>query len=153
MTRKRPKIENNLMVFIPLINGMHCAGRVFVEGDVFFIGVDSKPIDDISTFDCRDFCPNVYSWTTDAEIWRGRWKCPGLKCSTFIDFPKPEYLLGSGENLRVIGFLGDYTRPIESPNDHRLKRRKSRSPNIIELAVNARNGLCELEDWFEEISA
>lgn len=151
MSRKNIKITKNLMTFIPLDGQRYCVGRVFVGGEVFYIGVDSSPIERIANFKCEHFLPTIFSWTTDAEIWRKRWIVNDLYCQCDVFFPQPEYILGSGETLRVVGFLDDYVREFNPNIDIGLYHKKSRSPITIELAAKAENGLCDPQDYYDEM--
>jgi hypothetical protein len=151
MRRKYPSLKQGRIIFIPVGNKGFCAAQILVEGVVFYLGASLELIKDYSDF-CYENCAfGLFSWTTDAEVRCGNWISSEIICEVNGDYPRPEYLLQSNGNFIIESFDGERTRKFNPEQDGNIGYRISRSPVIIQDALEAYHGFGEWTERFPKM--
>lgn len=92
----------------------------------------------------------IFSWTNDAEVFRGNWKFLGTERVLF-DPNGLEYLVGVNGKMMVESFDGSTHREYDANSDHALSYRKARSPLIVQDAVQAALGIGEWKTTYNQM--
>ena len=130
------KLVEGAVVAIPLPGKRWALGQVLVPGISFYFGAATAPFNQLpKASDIEGLSFTVFSWTNDAEVYRGNWKCLGThalqSCSSLL----VEYKVGMPKGLMVEAFSGEILRPYDPKIDAHLEYRKSRSPLLVQDMV------------------
>lgn len=139
-----PMIARGSVLAIPLDNNQWALGSVISPGVNFFIGFClDRFVDPIKADDIRGKNLKIFSWTNDAEVYRGNWKNLGVS-EIIKNVTLPEYKIFVNGCEMVESFDQTYIRQFNPNIDENLKFRKIRSPLLVQDAVQA---ACGLGDW------
>lgn len=146
-----PIIVRGSVLAIPLEGDDWALGSVISPGTNFYIGFSierfREPLnaDDIIGKDLK-----IFSWTNDAEVFRGNWKNLGISAPR-EDIDLPEYRVFVDGVEMIESFDGEYLRRPNVATDSRLTFRKVRSPLLVQDAVQAVFGLGDWKPGFQDM--
>jgi hypothetical protein len=138
---KITKIELGTVLAIPLRGQSWALGQVLHPGIGFYLGVAAVEVLEPLRPDAIDGLPlTLFSWTNDAEVYKGRWSNLGV-AKLPVQMPTfPEYKCGEW----VESFVGSRLRPLDPIRDEGLNFKTSRSPLLVEDVVKA---ACRIGEW------
>lgn len=139
MARKPvPEIVKGTVLAIPSAGGGWSLAQVLVPGILFYLGAAPVRFLELPSADRIGRVPlTIFSWTNDAEVFRGRWRVLGYHALVSSDSPPIEYKVTISGKVMVESFDGKSFREYNEQNDQNLNYRKSRSPLLFEDMVNA----------------
>lgn len=149
--KSSPIIARGSVLAIPLKKNDWALGYVISPGTNFYIGfsVDRfrEPLnaDDIIGKDLK-----IFSWTNDAEVFRGNWKNLGIS-EPRDDIKLPEYKVFVNGVEMIESFDGENLRIPDKITDSMLAFRKVRSPLLVQDAVQAVFGLGDWKPGFQDM--
>ncbi len=92
----------------------------------------------------------IFSWTNDAEVFRGNWRNLGISVPRG-DIKLPEYKVFVDGVEMVESFDGEYLRRSDAVTDSGLAFKKVRSPLLVQDAVQAAFGLGDWKPGFQDM--
>ncbi|MDQ0249994.1 hypothetical protein J2W22_002058 [Sphingomonas kyeonggiensis] len=126
---------------IPLEKNHWALGVVISPGTSFFMGVALARLNDpVVASDLQVDQLRMFSWTNDAEVFRGNWLNLGINLPV-PHVKLPDYKVYVGEKEMVESFDGSSLRSFDAVADEGLTFRKIRSPLLVQDAVQAALGL------------
>ena len=150
---KDVSIDFGTVLAIPTGNGRWALGQVIFPGVDFYLGVTLRElVEPISASDIEGNAFELYSWTNDAEVYRNNWQNLGV-----YELQKhnelPEYKVMMSGKFVVKSFSGDETRNFDPKEDSDLQYRKSRSPLLVQDAVQAALGHGTWKPYYDSMKA
>lgn len=157
MSSRRPaspvsaSITRGSVLAIPLRDNSWAIGQVIVPGTNFYLGICLEEMEHhLKAEDILDKRLGLFSWTNDAEVFRGGWQDLGvINNIQEVDFP--DYKIYVDGNLLVETFDGSKRRKYDNSSDMNLHFRKVRSPLLVQDAVQAALGYGEWRSSFNEM--
>jgi hypothetical protein len=145
-----PSLTVGSVLSIPVRHNSFALGQIINEGTVFYLAIDPRERTSVSEEICSETVKfTLFSWTNDAEVYRGNWTAVA-KCDIFpSEIYKPEYKMGINGELHVESFDGTEIRKFNPRIDSNLSYRTSSSPLLIQDAVQAFNGAKEWKPYYE----
>jgi hypothetical protein len=139
--RATQEIGQGAVLAVPLTGGRWALAQVLVPGVVFYLGAATVPFDRLpDAADIEGLPLSIFSWTNDAEVYRGNWKVLGIYALQSSAEPRIEYKVGTPEGMMVEAFGGEILRPFSPEADAHLEYRKSRSPLLVQDMVRGACG-------------
>jgi hypothetical protein len=112
--------------------------QVLVPGICFYLGAAAVPFDAMPDAAKINGLPlSIFSWTNDAEVYRGNWKVLGIYALQSSAAPPIEYKIGMPEGMMVEAFGGEILRSFDPETDAHLEYRTIRSPLLVQDMVQA----------------
>lgn len=153
-TSKKAKlalIDRGSVLAIPVSSAEWALGQVICPGTNFYFGVALVGFNYLPTADeIGGKSMGLFSWTNDAEVFRGGWKNLGV-LSGVPELALPEYKIFIDGMAAVETFDGRSVRPFDNSRDAKLSFRKIRSPLVVQDAVQAALGYREWKAEFGEM--
>lgn len=150
--RKDLKIVLGTVLAIPVTEETWALGQVLFPGTTFYLSVTAEQHrDPLQATDIGFHGVKLFSWTNDAEVYRGRWKNLGLAGLPTVMPIFPEYKLESAGDMHVSSFDGKKSRAFVHGHDDQLNYKTSRSPLLVEDAVKAACGVAEWRSHFDKL--
>jgi hypothetical protein len=148
---KSSSIVKGSILAIPLSDHEWALGQVIHPGTNFYLGVALRKFDYLpQSVDIEKEKLSIFSWTNDAEVFRGNWKVLG-KLDYVPKFILPEYKVYIDGKVVVESFDSQSFRVFDDAVDTKLNFRKIRSPLIVQDAVQAALGYRKWQPTFEEM--
>lgn len=136
------ELEQGAVLAIPLGDGRWALSQVLVPGVVFYLGAAPVAFTDLPKAEQIDGLHlSIFSWTNDAEVYRGNWKSLGTHALQSSPTPDIEYKVGRPSGMSVVGFGGELLREYDPQKDAHLEYQKSRSPLLVQDMVQAACGV------------
>lgn len=146
-----PVIVRGSVLAIPLRDGDWALGSVISPGINFFIGFSiirfRAPL---NADDIIDKKLKMFSWTNDAEVYRGNWRNVGVSIPN-DDIYLPEYRIFIDGVEMIESFDGEFLRRPDPVADSKLAFRTVRSPRLVQDAVQAAFGLGDWKPEFQDM--
>lgn len=145
------RIDRGSVLAIPVSSAEWALGQVICPGTNFYLGVALVGFNYLPTADeIGGKSMGLFSWTNDAEVFRGGWKNLGV-LSGVPELALPEYKIFIDGRAAVETFDGRSVRPFDNSRDAKLTFRKIRSPLIVQDAVQAALGHGKWKAGMEEM--
>ena len=144
-------IVKGSVLSIPLGDGSWALGSVVYPGINFFIGfVIYRFHEPLIADDIIGKKLKIFSWTNDAEVFRGNWRNLGISIP-IEDVDLPEYRVFVDGVEMIESFDGELLRHPDVRADSKLAFRKVRSPLLVQDAVQAAFGLGDWKPGFQDM--
>ena len=151
MSHDSLNIVKGTVLAIPLSSGVWALGQVIYPGVKFYMGICSVAFyEPLSASDIDSCAFSMFSWTNDAEVFRGNWKNLGVS-TIKKTFELPEYRVAHSGKMVVESFSGDSWREFDPGKDSKLKYRTVRSPLLVQDAVQAACGYGEWKPFYDRM--
>ena len=140
LDRPEPLIMKGSVLALPVEKDCWALGLVISPGVNFYLGLALDHFDNAATpSDIEGRQLKLFSWTNDAEVFRGNWKNVGVS-SLVPNIELPEYRVYIDGRPMVESFDGSNVREFDPITDKSLAFRKIRSPLLVQDAVQAAFG-------------
>ena len=143
-SRKDLRIVVGTVLAIPICENRWALAQVLYlgKGPSFYLAVSTAACIDPAQAQWDQPAKFVlFSWTNDAEVYKGRWKNIGVHELPERMPPVPEYKLSPSDDMSVWSFDDRYVRPFDEDRDGFLNYKTSRSPLMVENAAKAMSGV------------
>jgi len=151
MKNGNPHIDRGTVLAIPLGNEQWALSQVIQPGTSFYLGIAPEPVNDpISASDIDGKYLRLFSWTNDAEVYRGNWKNLG-RFRMQPHPPIPEYKVNLSGTPSVVSFRGEKIRDFDPSKDKDLQFHKTRSPLLVQDAVQAACGFRPWKSFYNDL--
>jgi hypothetical protein len=138
-----PQLDQGSVLGIPLQHDCWALAQVLVPGTVFYLGAAPVRFAQLpSPPDIAGLPLSVFSWTNDAEVYRGRWRVLGQYELQGSSRPAIQYKVAVSGKMMVESFDGTSLRDYDEQADSHLGHRTSRSPLLFEDIVRATVASC-----------
>lgn len=140
--RAAARLEQGSVLAIPLGEGRWALSQVLVPGVTFWLGAAPVAFPSLPGAEKIQNLPlSLFSWTNDAEVFRGNWVSLGTWPLQGSPTPDIEYKVGFAGGMWVESFSGERLRELDPKTDADLTYRKSRSPLLVEDLVRVACGI------------
>jgi hypothetical protein len=138
LMRKAPKLEQGAVLAIPVDKDRWALSQVLVPGTSFYLGaaaVRFRGLPQLGEIDQKRM--TIFSWTNDAEVYRGNWRLLGTHSLQASPNPDIRYKVEISGRMMVETFDGTLLRELNPRIDEGLSYRTSRSPLLVQDMIQA----------------
>jgi len=136
--KKAPGLEQGSVIAMPMGEERWVLAQVLVPGITFYLGAAPVAFSGLPEADqIKGLQLSVFSWTNDAEVYRGNWKLLGTQPLQAAPNPDIAYKVEVSGQMMVEAFNGQLLREFDPRTDENLPYRTSRSPLLVQDMVQA----------------
>jgi hypothetical protein len=149
---KRITVKAGAIFEIPAPDGRLGYGVAIVGGGVPYVIIlkslhkERPPVSDLTTDEIA-----LAGWTTDAQIYHGRWTLVGADYPPRPDVPFPNFKVRIDGSYQTTDFRGNVLGPSTPDEIELLAFQTSSSAIIYQDALMAIHGFCDWEDYYEKL--
>jgi hypothetical protein len=112
--------------------------QVLLPGTNFYLGVAERVFGAVPAAEQIDgLTLSIFSWTNDAEIYRGNWRLLGERPMQEALNPDQAYRVAISGEMMVENLRGEVVRKFNAETDQHLSYRKVRSPLLFQDIVHS----------------